>query len=496
MIHAFRRIAPSSLALLVSLGSLALAQAPRSVGLEPALSSFQNEKIRADIFFLASDELGGRDTPSPGQRIAARYIASRMSRLGLSPGAGEDYLYEYKLLYRQLNLAATKATLVKSGESLEFAFGVDYGFHSSGVSTSKVSGNVVYCGDALEEPLSKLDLAGKWALCLDNELMSKNRRSAVKKAGAIGVLLAPGPRTSDEKMASRIKDYSDRVKRPGVQFPDTKNKESDDFPTAMISGAATDRILALAGAFDRGQRKPAIGTDLGVVYTDVRQEAGTDGMVEVENVCALWPGSDPVLSKEVIILSAHYDHVGTSADGTVFNGADDNGSGTTGLMQIAEALATHGPMRRSILLMWVSGEEKGLYGSKAWCMNPQLPPDHRPVCNINIDMIGRNAPDNLLITPTQARKANYNGLTRLAEANCALEGFPTLGSADEYWLRSDQVNFAEHLKIPVAFLFSDVHADYHKATDDPDKIDCDKIRRVSRLVFRMLDGLQSDKLDL
>ena len=496
MIHAFRRIAPSALALLGVLSSFAAAQAPRSVGLEPALSTFQNEKVRADIFFLASDELGGRDTPSPGQRIAARYIRSRMVRLGLAPGAGEDFFYEYKLLSRQLNLAATKAKVVKSGESLELAFGVDYAFHSSGVTTSTTSGNVVFCGDVPGEPLSKLDLAGKWALCEDNDLMSKDRRDAAKKAGAIGVLLAPGPRTSDEKMAGRIRDYASGVKRPGVQFPDNKIKERDNFPSVMISGAAADRILALAGAHNRSDARPAVGTDLGVVYTDVREEVGTDGTVEVENVCALWPGSDPVLAKEVIILSAHYDHVGTSSDGTVFNGADDNGSGTTGLMQIAEALATHGPMRRSILLMWVSGEEKGLYGSKAWCMNPQLPPDHRAVCNINIDMIGRNAPDSLLITPTQARKADYNGLTRLAEANCALEGFPTLGSADEYWFRSDQVNFASYLKIPVAFLFSDVHADYHKSTDDPDKIDCDKIRRVSRLVFRMLDGLQTDKLDL
>jgi Zn-dependent M28 family amino/carboxypeptidase len=254
--------------------------------------------------------------------------------------------------------------------------------------------------------------------------------------------------------------------------------------------------LALAGSFNRANARPANGTDLGVVYSDQREELGKDGTVEVENVCALWPGSDPKLSKEVIILSAHYDHVGTSSDGTVFNGADDNASGTTGLLQIAEALSVHGPMKRTILLIWVSGEEKGLMGSKAWCLNPQLPPDHRPVCNLNIDMIGRNAPESLLITPTKARKADYNGLTRLAEANCGLEGFTDLGSADDYWFRSDHANFASYLKIPVAFLFDDVHVDYHKSTDDPEKIDCDKIRRVSRLVFRMLDGLQSEVLDL
>jgi Zn-dependent M28 family amino/carboxypeptidase len=152
-------------------------------------------------------------------------------------------------------------------------------------------------------------------------------------------------------------------------------------------------------------------------------------------------------------------------------------------------------MRRSVLILWVSGEEKGLLGSEAWTRAPTLAPGMRPVCNVNIDMIGRNAPDKLLITPTKELK-EYNGLTRLAESFAPLEGFPVLGGCDDYWERSDHMNFAQNLGIPVAFLFSDVHEDYHEPTDDAEKIDCDKIRRVVRLVVRMLDGLQSDVLAL
>jgi len=152
-------------------------------------------------------------------------------------------------------------------------------------------------------------------------------------------------------------------------------------------------------------------------------------------------------------------------------------------------------MRRSVLLLWVSGEEKGLLGSDAWTRAPTLPEGWRAVCDLNIDMIGRNAPDQLLITPTHAHPA-YNGLTRLAEELGPGEGFPVLGSADEYWTRSDHANFSEHLGIPVAFLFSDVHEDYHQPGDDPEKIDCDKIRRVTRLVLRMLAALQGDALTL
>jgi Zn-dependent M28 family amino/carboxypeptidase len=152
-------------------------------------------------------------------------------------------------------------------------------------------------------------------------------------------------------------------------------------------------------------------------------------------------------------------------------------------------------MRRSVLLLWVSGEEKGLLGSQAWTKDPTLPAGSRAVCNLNVDMIGRNAPEKLLITPTKDLE-EYNGLTRLAESLAPLEGFPVLGSCDEYWERSDHMSFAHNLGIPVAFLFADIHEDYHQPGDDPEKIDCDKIRRVARLLVRMLDGLQADTLAL
>jgi Zn-dependent M28 family amino/carboxypeptidase len=200
-----------------------------------------------------------------------------------------------------------------------------------------------------------------------------------------------------------------------------------------------------------------------------------------------------VLKDEVILISAHYDHVGVrTSDGDVFNGADDNASGTSGMLAIADALAAYGPMRRSVMLIWVSGEEKGLYGSAAWTKNPSVPEGVKPLCNINIDMIGRNAPNQLLITPTSKHPA-YSLLTKTAEQHAAAEGFTDLGSADEYWRRSDHANFAQNLKIPVAFLFTDIHKDYHEVTDTADKIDYDKASRVVRLVLRMLEDLQVDK---
>ena len=146
------------------------------------------------------------------------------------------------------------------------------------------------------------------------------------------------------------------------------------------------------------------------------------------------------------------------------------------------------------MLIWVSGEERGLWGSRAWVAASSLPEGMRAVANLNIDMIGRNAPDELYITPSEKHE-RHNGIVRRAQALASLEGFKELGNADEYYHRSDQASFAM-LDIPVAFLFSGVHEDYHQPTDDPEKIDCDKVRRVARLVVRLLGELQADALEL
>ena len=160
---------------------------------------------------------------------------------------------------------------------------------------------------------------------------------------------------------------------------------------------------------------------------------------------------------------------------------------------LAEALAAHGPLRRSVFLIWVSGEEKGLWGSAAWTRAPTLPANSRAVCAINVDMIGRTAPGELYLTPSPEHTAHNALAARVAELAPA-EGFERLGSADAFWLRSDHVNFARNMGIPVAFLFAGEHEDYHRPTDTSDRVDFDKIQRVTRLLFRTLTSLQDDEL--
>jgi len=452
--------------------------------LELALATVKPAAIRSDLYFLASDELEGRDTPSAGQRLAARFLRARLERLGWQP-MGEpqpdgtrSWFDEYRLTTQALDPAASGLELARGGTKRVLVPGQDYHFRGD-VRELEHGGGVVYLGLGTQADFAGKDLAGSWVLVSSGAGVDWRERSqSLAASGALGMLVAPDPTAADAEWWRGSK-----IQRTEVEGNERGGRRGGGPPQLSLSSAGAAALLDGA--------PPASGTKLDLVVTERRKLAAETHEV-LENVCGFWPGDDPELAREVIVLSAHYDHVGKQG-GEIHNGADDNGSGTSGLLAVAEALKAYGPMRRSVLLLWVSGEEKGLWGSGAWTKKPTLAEGYRVVCNLNIDMIGRNAPDYLLITPTRALE-QYNGLTKLAERFGPLEGFPQLGSADEYWSRSDHANFSANLKVPVAFLFSDVHDDYHEPGDDPEKIDYDKITRVVRLVLRMLDGLQEDAL--
>jgi hypothetical protein len=483
---------------LLALAALALAS-PQSSGdaaaFERGLAAIQPQRIRADLVFLADDEMRGRDTPSPEQRVAARYLRSRVSRLGFEP-AGEDggFLDPYLLGFRRLDADESGVT-VRAGEDEErLRFGRDYFLASTGeAETLDVEGGVIYLGAAgRDEFEAKGDaIAGRWVLCLDTGTRAMQRKKRAQELGAVGVLVTPGPDYAKEPYAERFARITAGLSAGRLTggpvtplAPGSAARESAD-PGAEGAAQPFPQVYVVPEVGSAWISAHEVGDVLPLVVQETRRAQST---VEVENVCALWRGSDPVLSNDVMIVSAHYDHVGARGD-EIYNGADDNGSGTSGLLALAEALAAHGPLQRSVLLIWVSGEEKGLFGSQAWVAEPTLPAGMRPVSNLNIDMIGRNAPERLGITPSENHRA-ANFLSAVARELSPLEGFPTLESADQYYQRSDQANFAK-LDIPVCFFFSGEHEDYHQPTDTADKIDYDKIHRVVRLVFRMLTRLDS-----
>ena len=438
-----------------------------------ALASLRPEAIAADVEFLACDDLAGRGTPSLGQRIAARFMIQRLEHLGLEPGARAGWIQEIPLQRRHLDARRVTVALLGEEGALELTYGEDFGLHPMEVIDGAWTPELVYCGTGSRDELEGVDLAGRWAVCVPGEETRNRRRRNIERAGAGGMFAVAGPE-DEARFSEWFETQADGRARQ------VSERSSSREPVVWLSSSAAAALL---------DGEPELGARL-----DLTARVAIDSVERFsgENLCAFVRGSD--LAQEVILVSAHYDHLGVR-EGEVFNGADDNASGSAGLLALAEALQARGPLRRSVLLLWVTGEELGFLGSKGWVEDLHVPGAGTVVCNINLDMIGRNAPQFLEYTPTPEHPRT-NRLGELVARLAGEEGFSELVSADRDFERSDHFIFAERLDVPIVYMSGGEHADYHEATDDADKIDADKIARVLRVVLRLIEELQEDELNL
>lgn len=231
-------------------------------------------------------------------------------------------------------------------------------------------------------------------------------------------------------------------------------------------------------------------------YQDISSAYFNDRFGDTENVIAFIKGRDyDTKSREYVVISAHYDHVGTDAQGNVYNGADDDGSGTVAILEIAEAFkkaAENGYRpKRSIVFLHFTGEEKGLLGSKFYSENPVFPLEET-VTNLNIDMVGRidaahkNAPNYVYLIGSNMLSTELHQLSEAANEEFVHLNldykFNSKTDPNRFYYRSDHYNFAKH-GIPVIFYFNGVHEDYHQKTDEPDKIEYDLLAKRARLIF-------------
>lgn len=478
-------------------------------GLDRALDAVRPTAVRADVDFLAAPVLGGRETPSAGLEFAAEYLRVRVARLGLQPGARGAWFHEYALRRRGATQEDCRLLLAVDGEERELRPIRDYLWTSARAADSFRTGGVVLVGDAGRAALASVPqgaLQDRWALATARPERLQSTRRRLRAAGALGVLIvdAQDPRDEDERdaragalrrtersMEGRLslartgetEDAEDAAAESGEDDSGDGGERSTRGrvapPELPFFELVPERAREWSSRLDlRGE----VGTVLPALVTDER--VARDRRVPVRNLCALLPGDDPALADEWIVCTAHYDHVGVR-QGELHPGADDNASGTAGLLAVAEALAAAGPRPRSVLFVWFSGEENGLWGSEAFCRDLPLPEGARVVANLNLDMIGRTEADELYLTPTREHAA-YTPFAGLAEELCVQEGFPALRSQDEYFDASDHASFAQQLGVPVAFLSTGDHPDYHQPTDTPDKLDEAKVARVARLAVRVL----------
>jgi hypothetical protein len=252
------------------------------------------------------------------------------------------------------------------------------------------------------------------------------------------------------------------------------------------AGAVAGTLSRAAGeaSLDRDQGDPVVRELPGLRVTVEMKDTVTSSL-SAPNTVGILPGSDPKLKDEYLVYSAHMDHIGITPGqpDSINNGADDDGSGTTGVMELAEAFSRPGARpKRSIIFLTVSGEEKGLWGSKYFSEHPPVPIG-QIVADINIDMIGRNWPDTIVaIGKEHSDLGSTLNRVNAAHPELGMTAIDDRWPEERFYFRSDHYNFARK-GVPILFFFNGVHEDYHEVTDSPDKINSDKEARILQLLF-------------
>ncbi len=466
------------------------AVAPSEAVDQAMLAEVAAERITAQVMaqhigFLASDEMRGRDTPSPELEEAADYLVSHFESVGVAP-AGDDGSYVQRWPYERLILAEgeSHAYMEAGGDRWDWAYAYDY-FGIPGP-PGPVEGAPVYAGSpAVAAAGLPSETAGSPLVVGLPDGLGPEFGMAIQagmQAGAAGMVFL----MDEETDASATFQLAAALEGGAAgQMP---------FPIIGLRHEVGTELLERIGA------DPGAGATQAQVLEDVvisfRSTFGSQ-VEDVPNVVAQIRGSDPELADEYVVLTAHFDHVGVGPPDeqgdSIYSGADDNASGTSALMQVAEAFAAlpEAPAR-SVLFLAVSGEEKGLLGSAYFAGNPTIPQESM-VANLNMDMVSRNAPDTIYAVGEE-----YSSLGELARQVAA--DHPELGLVvapdpepeEQAFLRSDHYSFVE-IGIPSLMLTTWLHDDYHLPSDRPELSDADKAARVAQFTFLMAHRLATER---
>lgn len=437
------------------------------------------EGLRAQLEVIADDSMRGRDTPSPELMETAVYIADQFRALGLEPGAGDGYIQTYPMT-RISPAPADHQRFHISGPDGEWdlAYGDEY-FVQATSPSAEASADLVLVANAEQMP----EASGKIALLRVTaanirQVFGGRLRAAIQEASPAGLLIVLD---LPEEQFNRFRGFlgQDRVVYGEM--------EEQAVPVVFVGQASLPAPLA---------DQVASGAIQGSWSATIETAADLD-VEEAPNTIGLLRGSDPDLSKEYVLITAHMDHVGVGrpVDGdSIYNGADDDGSGTVTVMEIARAFAgLEKAPRRSIVFLLVSGEEKGLLGSTHYAEHPTFPLEST-VADLNMDMVGRNWSDTIV-----AIGKNESSLGPEVERISAEHPELDMAVIDDLWpeesfyTRSDHYNFARR-GVPILFFFNGTHAEYHRPGDEVDLIDFDKMARIGRLVFYLgLDVANADE---
>ncbi len=514
-----------------------------SLSAEKAVGDFGNvegitaAQMKEFLTFIAADELEGRDTPSRGLDIAAKFIAFNLSRWGFKP-AGDNGTFFQRIGLKRGQIDKDQTKLELAGQS--FKLGDDF---IPQPMMGEAAGNLVYVGHGYIvkakniNAFEGIDVKDKIvvAVATNNFVTQADMKGELGKDydtsvhyasthGAKGVIIVPSQQILDNwGQISRQAMGGGRVSLEAAQdlggLPVVIG--SKKLIEAIFLGEQVDGAAVLAQTTSK-QFSPSFA-----LKAEKQVNLAVKGSLEslpTQNVVAIWEGSDPTLKEEYLAVGAHYDHVGVRADSDggktdgwsrykafltsagrlggadkLWNGADDDGSGTTAVLAIAEALAKGPRPKRSVLLVWHAGEEKGLWGSDFVTDHPPVP-IKQIIAQLNIDMIGRSkragdtnsrnanltGPDEIYVIGSKMMSSYLSEVSEQVNKSYLNLNFnykyDDPNDRERLFYRSDHFNYARK-GIPIIFYFDGVHEDYHQATDHVDKIDFEKMEKVTRTVF-------------
>ncbi|MES2177886.1 MAG: M28 family peptidase [Gemmatimonadota bacterium] len=482
-------------------------RAPSSAPLPEWRGEITGPELRRDLYDFADDSMHGRATGTEDVSRAARFLAARLQRLGLEPGG--DSLYVQRVpLQRESILGSSRISVEEAGRSTSFRIGTEIvPLINLGArvppAKQNADGDIVFVGYGLSRAgdpggFGGVALEGKVVVVvngaprgadsarretLEAEAAISDRLSRIlpHRPAAVVILLEGKGQGLFEQLAPQV-THGVGARSGTGEIPDS------DRPIPMILlGVLRPGSPFLPVGWPTNDRAQPLGRRLSAHIVQERTP------ITAFNVVAVIRGSDPTLSRTFIALGAHYDHIGivppVNGD-SIANGADDDGSGSVSLLAIARSIQQSAVKpKRSMLFVWHVGEEDGLLGSSHFVEHPTVPIDSI-VAQINADMIGRNAPSVLYVVGPQAAP---NGQSRrlgvIADSVNAAQPTPFIFNREwdssthpeHIYERSDHYNYARK-GVPIVFFTTGDHADYHKPSDEPSKIEYEKMARVARLI--------------
>ncbi len=510
---------------LISVLAACTSPPPPVVSAPGALRAITPEELRRDLVVFAADSFMGRETGTPSERKAAKFLADRLMSLGIEP-AGDSMYYQRVPLYRTILTANTRFSVTQGQLTLPLALGADLApilalGPGAPLPRRHAEGDLFFAGYALDggtefrgietpgkvivilhgAPKSVTDSATRAKLEGQEELGNRIVRALPFQPSAIVILLT-GDRTDfyDQALPSLLR---------GVALtPDNTNSDSQRPLPMVLLGIAKPGATLLPANWPANEQAQALTGKkfTGHVETRVEQFTGY-------NVAGIIRGTDPRLNKTYVAFGSHYDHVGIQSGGgadSIANGADDDGSGSVTMLAIAKSMTTARP-RRSTLFVWHAAEEKGLLGSEFFASNSTVPIDSI-VAAINIDMIGRRGGASSKFDSRVDQTSGENRLFVLGPASAPNGQSVALGAIfdtvnarqvrpfiidrafddpnhpEHYYDRSDHINYAKK-GIPIIFFSTGFHEDYHKVSDEASKIDYDKMSRIGGLLIELATTL-------